>query len=60
MVLKLLLVSVVLVGLVFMAFGIRLLFGKNERVRITSCKASTDDDISCGCGTGACVLPEGE
>lgn len=56
--LKLILISVILIGIVFMAFGIRLLFNRNANVRISSCNAFNDDGISCACGTEGCCSDE--
>jgi hypothetical protein len=48
MILKLLLISVILMAIVFLALGIRLLFDRDAKMAIGSC-CSAEGDSSCLC-----------
>ncbi|MFZ5942338.1 MAG: hypothetical protein ACOYXB_17360 [Bacteroidota bacterium] len=55
--LKIIIISAILIGFVFLGLGIRLLFDRNATVRGSSCQASgalEEKGISCGCGGGSC------
>jgi hypothetical protein len=52
------LIALVMIGLAFLAIGIKLIFNKNARLPAASCSTSLNEnsDMICGCGTGACGL----
>jgi len=56
--LKILLITVILVGIAFLGLAIRLLIDRNAEFSGGSCQATTDGlkekGITCGCGGGSC------
>jgi len=56
--LKILLITIILVGLAFLGLAIRLLIDRKAEFRGGSCQATTDGlndkGITCGCGGGSC------
>jgi len=57
MILKVLLISIVLLTIAGLGFGIRLLFDKKAKLPAGTCQAASDTDnhFSCACGGGHCV-----
>lgn len=60
MLLKVILISIILLVIAFLGFGIKLLFDKNAKLPAGSCQAAHDThtDFSCGCGGGHCANQE--
>jgi hypothetical protein len=57
MLLKIILISVVLLAIAFMGFGIKLFFDKDAKLPSGSCEAanSSGEGFGCGCGAGHCA-----
>ena len=57
MILKLMILSIVLLSIAFLGFGVKLLFDKNAKLPAGSCRASNahDREFSCGCGGDQCA-----
>jgi len=60
MLLQVILISVVLLTIAFLGFGIKLLFDKNAKLPSTSCQAANNvnKEFGCGCGGGSCENPD--
>ena len=60
--LKLLLITIILVGIAFAGLAIRLLLDRNAEFTGGSCQSGSKEleekGISCGCGAGACASNE--
>ncbi len=55
--LKVILISIILLAIALIGFGIRLLFDRNAKLPTGSCQAVHDsnDEFTCGCGVGHCA-----
>ena len=62
--LKILLITIILVGIAFAGLGIRLLLDRNAKFLGGSCQSTPDEltekGISCGCGAGNYASEEEE
>ncbi len=60
--LKILLITIILLGIAFAGLGIRLLLDRNAEFKGGSCQSGSKEleekGISCGCGSGACASNE--
>jgi hypothetical protein len=61
MYIKILLISIVLLAVMLMGFGIKLFFNKNAKLPSGSCRsANSDGELGCACGNTHCVNKEEE
>lgn len=62
MLIKIIFISVVLLAVAGLAFGVKLLFDRNASLASGSCHSlhGQDTRFDCGCGGGYCAVKEGD